>query len=149
MPVAPPQSWSSIMGKGPSPPDPYATAHAQQNANYLTSQQNTIMGNVNEYTPYGSKEYKQIGWDPVYDSQGKMSWAPRYSSTVTLSPDQQELLKLQTGTQRNLGNLAVNQSARLQSLLGKEMSTAGLAKWKTGPAAPKLATSFASLGGVE
>src|SRR5262245_14945307 len=117
------------MGKGPKPPDPYATAQAQGNANFMTAQQNAIMGNVNEYTPYGNKTYQQIGWDPVYDSQGHMSYAPRYQSNIQLSPDQMRLLGQQTGIQYNIGNLGLSQSSRLQSLLGKEMNTQGLTPW--------------------
>jgi endosialidase-like protein len=117
------------MGKSPKPPDPYATAQAQGNANFMTAQQNAIMGNVNEYTPYGNKTYQQIGWDPVYDSQGRMSYAPRYQSNIQLSPDQERLLGQQTGMQYNLGNLGLSQSSRLQSLLGHEMNTEGLTPW--------------------
>lgn len=117
------------MGSSPKPLDPYKTAQAQANANFTSAQQNAIMGNVNEYTPYGSKTYQQIGWDPVYDSSGKLSYAPRYQSTVALSPDQMRLLGQQTGIQYNLGNLGLSQSSRLQSLLGQEMNTQGLQGW--------------------
>jgi hypothetical protein len=122
------------MGSSPRPPDPYKTAQAQASANFTAAQQNAILGNVNEYTPYGSKTYQQIGWDPVYDSSGKMSYAPRYQSQVQLSPDQQRLLAQQTGLQYNLGNLGLSQSSRLQSLLGKEMNTAGLQGWRAAAA---------------
>lgn len=137
------------MGKGPKPPDPYKTAQAQAGANYQTAQQNAIMGNVNEYTPYGSKEYNQIGWDPVYDSNGKMSYAPRYSSTVQLSPDQQRLLAQQTGLQYNLGNLGLSQSARLQSHLGREMDTAGLQDWQAAKAPGAVQRQVADAGGIQ
>jgi hypothetical protein len=117
------------MGSSPRPPDPYATAQAQGSANFTNAQQNAIMGNVNEYTPYGSKTYQQIGWDPVYDAQGKMTYAPRYQSQVQYSPDQQRLLAQQTGTEYNLGNLALGQSSRLGGLLGHEMDTSSLTPW--------------------
>jgi hypothetical protein len=136
------------MAKGPKPPDPYATAQAQANANFVGAQQNAIMGNVNEYTPYGSKTYQQIGWDPVYDSNGKLTYAPRYSSTVALSPDQQRLLGQQTGIQYNIGNLGLSQSSRLQSLLGKEMNTEGLQGWSTGKAPGTLTGQIANAGQI-
>lgn len=118
------------MGKGPTPPDPYKTANAQAGANFTTAQQNAIMGNVNEYTPYGSKTYSQSGWDPVYDASGKLTYAPRYSSEIQLSPDQQKLLAQQTGLQYNIGNIGLQQSARLQDTYGKEMDWSGLQDWK-------------------
>jgi hypothetical protein len=137
------------MGKAPKAPDPYATANAQAGANFTTAQQNAIMGNVNEYTPYGSKTYQQIGWDPVYDSSGKMSYAPRYQSTVQLSDDQQRLLGQQTGLQYNLGNIGLQQSSRLYNHLGTELNTSGLQGWNAGPSAPRLATSFKDVGGPQ
>src|SRR5262245_39538030 len=97
------------MGSGPKPTDPYRTAQAQANANFMTAQQNAIMGNVNEFTPYGSKTYQQIGWDPVYDSNGRMTYAPRYQSTVQYSPDQMKLLGLQNQMQFNIGQTGVEQ----------------------------------------
>src|SRR5262245_49274471 len=136
------------MGKGPKPPDPYATANAQAGANFMTAQQNAVMGNVNEYTPYGNKTYKQIGWDPVYDAKGQMSYAPRYQSEIQLSPDQQRLLAQQTGLQYNIGNIGLQQSSRLYGHLGKELDTAGLQGWNAGPKAPTLATSFAGAGDI-
>jgi hypothetical protein len=43
---------------------------------------------------------------------------PRYRATTTLSPEQQRLLDLQTQAQGNFGQLAVDQSAKLGTLLG-------------------------------
>jgi hypothetical protein len=43
---------------------------------------------------------------------------PRYRATTTLSPEQQRLLDLSNQAQTNFGQLAVDQSARLGSLLG-------------------------------
>jgi len=136
------------MGKAPKAPDPYATANAQAGANFTTAQQNAIMGNVNEYTPYGNKTYQQIGWDPVYDSSGKMSYAPRYQSTVQLSDDQQRLLGQQTGLQYNLGNIGLQQSSRLYNHLGTELNTEGLQGWNAGPKAAQLATTFGGQGDI-
>jgi hypothetical protein len=130
------------MASSPKPPDPYKTAQAQANANFIGAQQNAIMGNVNEYTPYGNKTYQQIGWDPVYDSTGKLTYAPRYQSQVQLSEDQQRLLGQQTGIQYNLGNLGLSQSSRLQGLLGREMGTEGLQDWRAANAPGAVSTAF-------
>jgi hypothetical protein len=45
----------------PPPPDPAATAQAQTSSNVNTAVANSILGNANEITPYGSVTYKQIG----------------------------------------------------------------------------------------
>jgi len=53
------------MGKqaasAPAAPDPKATAAAQTGSNVQTAIANTIMGNANETSPYGSVRYNQIG----------------------------------------------------------------------------------------
>jgi len=115
----------------PKSPDPYQVAQAQGNQNYTTAQMNSVMGNVNETNPYGSVTYSTMGQEPIYDAQGKISgYAPRWQRNVALSKDQQELLKLQTGAQKNLGQLAVDQSGRLQTLLGTNLNTEGLPEWQ-------------------
>lgn len=118
----------------PKSPDPYATAAAQQNANIGSSAASAIINNANENSPYGSVKYNNIGYDTVYDAQGKPQQVPRYERNVTLSPEQQGLLNLSNQSQTNLGNLAVQQSGRLQGLLGQEMNTEGLQDWSTGTA---------------
>jgi hypothetical protein len=53
------------MGKStpaaPPPPDPAATANAQTGSNVNTAVANSILGNANEVTPYGSVSYTQNG----------------------------------------------------------------------------------------
>lgn len=118
----------------PKSPDPYATAAAQQSANIGSSAASAIINNANENSPYGSVKYNNIGYDTVYDAQGRPQQVPRYERNVTLSPEQQGLLNLQNRMQTNLGNLGVQQSGRLQGLLGQEMNTEGLEPWARGNA---------------
>jgi hypothetical protein len=118
------------MVSSPKPPDPYATAQAQGSANMTAAQQNSVMGNVNERNPYGSVSYNTLGYEPIYDSQGKVSYAPRYERNVQLSPDQMKLLGLQTQAQYNMGNTAVQQSAKIGSLLNTNLTTAGMQPWQ-------------------
>jgi hypothetical protein len=119
------------MGKGaPSPPDPYATAQAQSNANFLNAQQNFGFQNVNEFTPYGSKTYNQSGWYDVYNpTTGQTSKTPQYSSTVQLSPGEQDILNKNTAMRGNIGQIGVDQSARLQKHLGTEMDFSAFQPW--------------------
>jgi ribosome assembly protein YihI (activator of Der GTPase) len=53
-------------GSAPPPPDPRETAAAQTANNIGTAIANTTLGNVNQYTPYGSLTYEQRT-NPNYD----------------------------------------------------------------------------------
>src|SRR5262245_14957618 len=117
----------------PKPPDPYATANAQTSANIVGSQASSIIGNANEYTPFGNITYKNEGYETVYDDHGNAHYVPRYGRTTTLSPAQQGLLNLQNQSSTNLGKLAVQQSAMLPGLLGKPLNTQGLQAWTAMP----------------
>jgi hypothetical protein len=134
--------------KSPRPPDPYATAGSQQRAETGAAIGSSIIGNPNVYTPYGSQTYSIAGWEQVPDAQGRMISVPRYNQVQQLSPDQQRLLGLQTQGQYNLGQTAVEQSAKLRNLLGQSVSTAGLTGWNQGPQSAKLATSFGGQGAI-
>jgi hypothetical protein len=123
----------------PKAPDPYTQAAAQQAANIGSSQASAIINNANETNPYGAVNYKNIGYETIYDAKGRPQKVPRYQRDVTLSPDQQGLLNLQNQMQTNLGNLGVSQSSRLQGLLGQEMNTEGLEEWNRG-VAPRQAS---------
>lgn len=118
----------------PKSPDPYDTASAQQQANVGSSAASAIIQNANENNPYGSVKYSNIGYETVYDANGKPMQVPRYQRDVTLSPDQQKLLNLQNQMQGNLGQLGVDQSSRLQGLLGTNLTTEGLEAWNRGNA---------------
>ena len=137
------------MASSPRPPDPYATASAQQSAELGSSQASSIINNANQYTPWGSRTYSQAGWETVYDAQGKALKVPRYNETTTLSPDQMRLLGLQTQMQYNMGQTGVEQSSKLREHLGKGVDTSGLPAWNAGPAAAKLATGYADVGGPQ
>src|ERR1700751_2934890 len=120
----------------PKPPDPYATAAAQGSENLKAAQASSIIGNVNEKNPYGSVNYNNIGYETVYDAQGKPTQVPRYERDVTLAPEQQQLLGYENATKANLGQLGVSQSARLNQSLQGNLDTTGLQGWST-PNAPQ------------
>lgn len=79
-------------------------------------------------------KYQNIGYETVYDANGKPMQVPRYQRDVTLSPEQQKLYELQSQMQTNLGQLGVDQSSRLQGLLGTNLDTSGIQDWSTGAA---------------
>ena len=114
------------MASSPKPPDPYKQASAQQGAELGASMGSSIINNPNQVNPYGSQKYSVAGYETIYDAQGKKQYVPRYTQTTTLSPDQMRLLGLQTQTQYNLGQTGVQQSAKLNQLLGKGVDTSGL-----------------------
>lgn len=122
------------MVSSPKPPDPYKTAAAQQGAELGAAQGSAIINNPNERNPFGTVSYKNLGYETIYDAAGKPQYVPRYERNTELSPDQQRLLGLQTQTQYNLGQTGVQQSAKLNQLLGTSIDTKGLQGWQTGAA---------------
>lgn len=93
----------------PSPPDPVKTAEAQSQYNKETAVAQQGLNSVNQISPWGNLTYSQIG-----------SWedgTPRFQATTSLSPEQQELYNLSTATQKNLGNIGVEQSGKIRDLL--------------------------------
>jgi hypothetical protein len=113
----------------PKPPNPYDTSAAQQNAEVGAGQASAIINNANQYTPWGNQTYSQAGWETVTGANGKPIKVPRYNQVTTLSPDQQALLGLQTQMQYNLGQTGVEQSSKLNKLLGTSMTTSGMQDW--------------------
>src|SRR6187402_2045643 len=112
----------------PDPVDPYEAADAQEGSNLRGAWSSAIIGNANESNPYGQINYSTIGYEPV-TIDGKTQMVPRQQRTVTLAPEQQKLLDLQNQAGANLGQLAVDQSARLQGLLGSNLTTEGITDW--------------------
>src|SRR6187551_2675134 len=103
----------------PSPPDPYATAAAQNSQNQSASQYNSVASNANEINPYGPVSYQAIEQVPIYTNGQVTGYAPRYQRTTALSPDQQKLLGLETQSKYNMGTVGVEQSAKLREHLNK------------------------------
>ena len=115
----------------PSPPDPYATAAAQNAQNQSASQYNSVSDNANEINPYGTVSYQAIEQVPIYTNGQITGYAPRYQRTTTLSPDQQKLLGLETQGKYNLGTTAVEQSAKIRDTLGQPIDSSQWAPWQT------------------
>jgi hypothetical protein len=115
----------------PSPPDPYATAAAQNAQNQSASQYNSVSNNADQINPYGSVSYQAIEQVPIYTNGQITGYAPRYQQTTTLSPDQQKLLGLETQTKYNLGQTGVAESANLYDQLSKPMDTSNWTPWQT------------------
>lgn len=115
----------------PSPPDPYATAAAQNQQNQSASQYSSVAGNANEVNPYGTVSYQAIEQVPIYTNGQVSGYAPRYQRTTTLSPDQQKLMGLETQSKYNMGTAGVEQSAKLREHLNKSIDPSQWSAWQT------------------
>lgn len=127
------------MGKPKSPkaPDPIETGKAQTGTNVATAIANQVGQMVGQNTPYGSKSYEQSGNFTFTDPTTGQSYSlPRWTENISLTPDGQYLQQGQIATQKNLSDLAVSQSGRLESLLASPLDTSGL---PARPNAPGLA----------
>ena len=82
----------------PSPPDPTATANAQQQYNIQAAKEQQTVNNVNQVNPYGSLTYNQTGTDAA--------GVPSYTATTALNPQEQALFNTYVGTQQGIGNAA-------------------------------------------
>jgi hypothetical protein len=130
----------------PEPPDPYEQAAAQQAADLGAAQASSIINNPFQVTPYGSQSYKLLGYETIYDAEGKAMKVPRYQMTQTLSPDQMRLQGLQTQMMGNLGKIGVQQSAKIGGILNKPLDTSGIQDWQSYGKAPQQQGTF-GLGG--
>lgn len=92
-------------------PDPVATAQAQTASNKETAIANANINRVDQYTPDGSIVYSQNGtW-----SDG----TPRYSSTTTLSPEQEAARKQELEFDRKFNTIGLAQTDKIGETLSK------------------------------
>jgi len=109
------------MGKSASaPPAPDYTAAARETAsgNLDAARAATAANRVNQYTPYGSLEYKISGEDPYGN--------PTWSATQSLAPEQQQLLDYQNQTSLGLGELTGKGLGYVNTMLDKPFDTSAL-----------------------
>lgn len=147
--------------KAPSPPDPQATAAAQTGTNVATATANSVLGNVNQVTPYGSLTYNQTGTYTMTDpTTGKSYQLPRTTATQTLSAAQQKILNQNNAADLNLATLAATQSGKLNDVLSTPFSlggapAAGNTSSLTAPnyqqfaGGPQLQTSIGNTGTIQ
>lgn len=106
----------------PAAPDPTATANAQGNMNTNTAITQQLLNQTNQVTPYGNLTYSQNGNSTFTGADGKSYTVPQFTATQTLTPQQQQLLDLSNKTKSNLGQIGVDQSAKIGSLLGTNVN---------------------------
>jgi hypothetical protein len=110
----------------PAAPDPVATATAQGNMNTNTAITQQLLNQTDQVTPYGTLKYDQTGTSTFTGADGQTYTVPKFTATQSLTPEQQALLDLTNKTKTNLGQIGVDQSAKIGSLLGTnlDLSTA-------------------------
>lgn len=75
----------------PQPPNPVQLANQQSNSNIQTAAANSYLNAVNQYTPFGSTVWKQVGTRQMGD--GSVS-IPEWQLHTELSPSGQKLMNL-------------------------------------------------------
>lgn len=103
--------------KAPAQPDPVATAQAQGAVNKETAIANARLNNVNQYTPYGSLTYQETG---------NVDGTPTFSSTISLSPEQQKLLNMSNQGDIGTAQLGLDQLGRISNAVSTPFSYGGL-----------------------
>ncbi|WP_367944903.1 tail fiber domain-containing protein [Aquamicrobium sp.] len=147
------------MVSSPKAPDPYKTAQAQSGMNRDTAITQQMVNMVNQVTPDGSLTYEQTGTGGFTDSSGKWVEVPQYTSTQTLSPQQQAIKDQQDAASLGLSKFANSQIDRLDGLLGTPFNLSGmpgvdswqqvgLPGFQQFADAPQLATSFGDAGAI-
>jgi hypothetical protein len=109
------------MGKSssaPPPPDYSGAAKETAAGNLDAARAATAANRVNQYTPYGSLEYKVSGEDPY----GNATW----SATQSLAPAQQQLLDYQNQSSLGLGQLAGKGLGYVSNMLDTPFDTSKL-----------------------
>lgn len=101
----------------PPAPDPQVTAAAQGAANIDAARVNTSLNRPDQYTPWGSQTWQNLGGD-------------RWSSTVNVSPTAQRVIDSQIDTSWGLNNSTKNALGRVDSTMQQplDFSAAGLVK---------------------
>ena len=109
------------MGKSasaPPAPDYAGAAQATASGNLDAARAATAANRVNQYTPYGSLEYKVSGEDPY----GNATW----SATQSLAPAQQQLLDYQNQASLGLGQLTGKGLGYVNNMLETPFDTSKL-----------------------
>lgn len=100
--------------KPPAPTDPRVTSAATTGSNLATATGNAFLTNMNEYGPDGSRVFKQIGNERVFDPfTGQTNNVPRFQVTTSLSPQQQLIKAQQDAASLNLASLGNTLSGTL------------------------------------
>lgn len=102
--------------KAPAAPSPQATAEAQGKVDKETAYYNALLQNMDQVTPYGNLTYQNLG---SID-------APKWQSTISLSPEQQALFASQNRQDAALNALGEQQIGRIGQSVSTPFSFGGI-----------------------
>jgi hypothetical protein len=102
--------------KAPAAPDPAQTAAAQTATNKETAYYNALLQNMDQYTPYGNLTFQNLG-----DATN-----PKFTSTINLSPEQQQLYNTTTASDNAMASLGYDQIGRIRDSVSTPYSYAGI-----------------------
>jgi hypothetical protein len=111
----------------PEAPNPIKVSGLQTQSNVQTAVANAWLNNTDTQGPLGSTDYVEQGYRNIQIPAGKSGGrvrnvrVPIFKQINRLSADQQRLLDLQEQSGQNIGELAVQQSDRMQDYLGQEI----------------------------
>lgn len=108
--------------KTPKPPDPMVTAQAQSGMNRDTAITQQILNSGTQVNPWGTTSTEQTGTSGFTDSQGNWVETPTFTTTQTLTPEQQAIFDRTQQAETNLAGIASEQSARIGDLLNDPFS---------------------------
>lgn len=112
----------------PPTPDPYATAGAQGAADVRTAVAQAQLNNIDQTTPFGSVNYREIGSKTMELPDGKNIRVPIYESITKLSDDQNRLLNLTENAGITFGEIANRQANRIGDVLSTPIKNNDLPK---------------------
>jgi hypothetical protein len=132
----------------PAAPDPYKTASAQTGSNIGTAIAQAAIGNSNTVGPTGSTSNAVTGSTSWTDpTSGQTYQLPQYTTTTTLSPEQQKLYDQQTQLGSGLNQLAIDQTGKISGLLSSPLDTSTLPSAGTLPTnTPSFSQAQTSIG---
>jgi hypothetical protein len=114
--------------KAPAAPDPAQTAASQTKSNKETAWYNAMLENMDQFTPYGNLTYQNLGTEE----------APKWQSTIALSPEQQQLYNTQTQSENALASLGADQLGRIRDSVSTPFGYEGLGDAPTAQSVEQL-----------
>lgn len=105
------------MVSAPKYPDPMETAAAQSGMNRDTAITQMQLNSGTQVNPWGTTTTQQTGSQGFTDSQGKWVETPTFTTTQTLTPEQQAIFDKTQAAQGNLAGIAQEQSGKLGQYL--------------------------------
>lgn len=135
----------------PTPPDPVALAGAQGAANNDTAITQARLNAVDQVSPFGSVKYTENPNTPSYDEYGQLvagsgDGTPKFTQTVSLSPEQQKLYDTQQGVMQGAYNTAGQAIGNVQDTLSKPFTLDNLPGLATGVNSPAPQSGYDTAG---